>query len=342
MGDCGIGLITFPSEPSVRGDVYGSVWSLNVKGVTAEVRLPQLHVAGPKTSDQWPASPDVPESEKVSEWLGHGEEYGVHWGRTYQWGAGFDSCEVVGDVKHAVVVIEFPDDVTGKDARLEMKDHAISAAEDWCRRVVAWLSARKAVRVDPGYVGLRIVGQPEYADEMWLHQTADAQSGWDWLYSNEQEIRLQAGSHAPNYMMFASTPDDWTQAARAATASSDIPSEWQLLNSAFVACLDDNFRIAVLDAATALDLALADVARVERIKTHSVAETNAWLDKQTLGQKVQYLENKVALPANMQTEFVDLRNEVAHRNHVAGREETAIALRLAREVLNTYSQFPVL
>jgi|GEM_PF-4439475 hypothetical protein len=341
-----VSLLTFPHALGVRGEVYSTAWPLSVEGAEVAVRLPRFNIDSPSTRDHWPTSPEVPNAEKLSEWLAD-DEGRVQWGSTYQYGKGPEMSSVVGDIKHAALVVQFPDETTDKDERLAVTKRASAVAEDWCRRVDAWLSARSRLRIDPGYTGMVGGNQNEYAGGSWLHQTTETPSGWDWLHaSGHQVVVFQVPSTWPDlgYDMFASRLEDWEQASQAASTRFDIPAEWQLFDSAFSACLDGSFRVAVLDAATALELVLTALIH-SHLAPNNTPETVEAIEKRvgTLGPMLDFARDLgFSLSPALRDGVVRLRNRVAHADYRAGREETAEALSLVREVLNQHAPLPVL
>jgi hypothetical protein len=344
MVDHAVSLLKFPSEPSVRGDVFGMAWPLSIEGAAAEVRLPRFQIEEANgIRDHWPIAPDIPDPDKVSNWLEHGEGT-VDWGSRHQHGPNDDPTDVLGSLQHAALVVEFPDGVVDADERLSITKLVDAAAERWCYRVLAWLSARSVLNIDPSYTGMRVQGETKYTTAHWLQQTADSQSGWDWVRDNRQLTAVQVPSTWPNmgWDMFASTPDDWTQAAMAAELDAEIPLPWQLLDSSFNACLDDNFRVAVLDAATALELVLTDLIR-DHLSTTNPAETvDLILDRvRMLGNRLDFARDLgFSLAPELKNKVAALRNKVAHEHYRAERGETAVALRAVRDVLNAHAPFP--
>lgn len=206
MADYAVSLLTFESEPTVRGDLLGTAWPLNVEGVTAEVRLPRFNLDSPGTRDHWPTAPDIPDADRVSDWLEHDDGH-VQWGDTYQHGPTDDLTDVVVGLKHALLVVSFPEALSDPDERHTLAVRAAAVAETWCKRMVEWLSLRRVINVDPAHTGVRIIGQPEFTGEMWLQQTPESQSGWNWLRPTEhvQTINVMMPPGGPNFMMFAST-----------------------------------------------------------------------------------------------------------------------------------------
>jgi hypothetical protein len=113
-----------------------------------------------------------------------------------------------------------------------------------------------------------------------------------------------------------------------------LPTDPQLLlRDARAAQRRDKPRVAVMDAATAVELVLAAFARtVPGLKVPR---------KPTLGWYVTHLQQPAQLPGTIETELVDVRNDAIHRNKRPSRAEARQALVIAQQLVNRLDPLPI-
>jgi hypothetical protein len=102
-----------------------------------------------------------------------------------------------------------------------------------------------------------------------------------------------------------------------------------LLKDSRAALRRNHFRRAVIDAGSATELALADFNnRLAHVPTGSRLPTLGWYVNQSA------IAAGAGVPANTQTDLVRVRNNAIHQNRVPSRDETILALDLARHIVN--------
>jgi hypothetical protein len=109
------------------------------------------------------------------------------------------------------------------------------------------------------------------------------------------------------------TVEAWGKALDEASAERDIPIEHQLLNDARAAAFRGKWRQAVLDAATATEVAVSGALRLHLANTNDQAVIDALMDRKTLGALVGLCTKfGVNIPPDLQGGLVAPRNKVVH------------------------------
>jgi hypothetical protein len=112
----------------------------------------------------------------------------------------------------------------------------------------------------------------------------------------------------------------------------DVPVDWSLLRQAVSAWNRHDHRSCVLDAATALDIALSGLLRTSLAASNSQALIDEYLDRKTLGALVQSYERHAGkLPNGRQ---VTIRNDVAHHGYQPTQAEAGSVLEMAIYFVN--------
>jgi hypothetical protein len=107
----------------------------------------------------------------------------------------------------------------------------------------------------------------------------------------------------------------------------------------------------VIDAATAVDVALTDLLQTNYADRPPRLQSTLRQDKQTLGWLVGIMNQAhglpspvaqvaVQLPSDLKAGLVDVRNDVMHRNRTPTYKETARVVAIAGEVVKTVSALP--
>lgn len=114
----------------------------------------------------------------------------------------------------------------------------------------------------------------------------------------------------------------------------NLPSDSHLLlRDAHAALCRGSLRLAVLDAGTGVELALAALAA-------TVPNLNV-PSKATLGWYVTHLHESAQLPASTNADLVDLRNDAVHDNKQPTRAKAEKALAIAKQVIDKVDPLPL-
>lgn len=320
--DTAVSLIRFKSPLLIRGDILGTRWPLPISTGT-ELVVPRVD---PLWTDAALVSPDLPGADEIE----HADGAPSGWGVIYWYARDEPSAAVVA-LNEALLVARFPTRLSLKEGAARAED-VQDQAEYWTEKFLYWLDIRLCLRVAPlGHVQLT---GPSHASLSWLHETAQ---GWSRLNFGDAH---HFDSDDPDYEPYSR--DDWEQSVRAVAEDREVPPEWRLLESALRSCRADQYRVAVLDAATATELVLADLVRSELRQEKRSGVVSAIESRlRSIGEKARFLNAcGVPLPANLQADLADLRNQVIHRDRAPTPLGAAVAVNLARTVLREFSPLP--
>jgi len=143
----------------------------------------------------------------------------------------------------------------------------------------------------------------------------------------------------------------WRRVLELASTGSSPPVEYSLARSARIQLRVHQYRRAVIDAATAVDVVLTDLLHANLANLPSGLQTTLNRSDQTLGWLVDTLNNArglpssitnvaTQLPSDLKTGLVTVRNDVMHRNVTPTHEEAARAVAIAAEVVKTVNPLP--
>lgn len=143
----------------------------------------------------------------------------------------------------------------------------------------------------------------------------------------------------------------WRHALDLASRGAVVPVEYSLLGTARVQLRLRQYRRAVIDAASAVELALTDLLHTHQASLPHWMQTQLSQDKQTLGWLVKNvaadsaLPNPVAqvyaqFPRDIAQNFVDIRNDVVHRNQTPTFAQAARVLDIALGIVGLVRPLP--
>lgn len=192
--------------------------------------------------------------------------------------------------------------------------------DPWFADVAGWLSVLVEQPVDLGgrvqthvTEGEGLVVVARYSAEF----TEPALVGWTGIVHRDVELIDRKA---------------WTLAVELGSGGGP-PLEHQLVAEARAACAAENHRLAVIQAATAVEVTLTERFQNDIRALGSAIATSLAGERRTLGSLVSAMRVPYGLPDGL-TEFVKLRNRVTHRYEIPSRAEAEHAVRTAKQVLD--------
>lgn len=189
----------------------------------------------------------------------------------------------------------------------------------WEQCLFTWLSA--------------LVGKPtemimtRSATVSWSDFGEDVLPGWS----------QPAKPHRLNSPGIAST-DQWSKALAHASDGSEAPLSRVLLVEAFRSLESARWRSAVLDSATATEVALTRAIYDSLTKTSSHEETMKQMDKvRMLGRLITFAKSiGLTIPDAINDDLVSIRNQAMHRGTTVSQHQALAAWLAARTVVEAY------
>ena len=198
------------------------------------------------------------------------------------------------------------------------------AVAQWKHLLRDWLAVAAEGPTDfpeKDYYGATIWGSSEYDDEEIPYQPH--QSG-----HRHRPQRLSAWA--------------WSHALGHASEGDQPPLARALMTTAIRAAVTANWRVAIIDAATAVEVALTAGMATRLSDEASSRVTKALVDRtRTLGNRVD-LARKLGmpLPAKIKEDLVQPRNSVVHQGATATSADAKAAISAAWTVIHEYDSLP--
>jgi hypothetical protein len=184
----------------------------------------------------------------------------------------------------------------------------------------------------------------------WLSVLAQGPTGYMFelgivTWPTDIQHELQSDAYAAGRLYEPRQVSEWQwRHALAHSANGDSPiAARALLATAATNTCEENYRPAVLDAATAAELTLTK-GIADKIKTHG-ADTKLselLLKNKTLGALIQLARDfHMTLPPDVNKNLVEKRNKVTHQGYIPTREDASEAIRVAQIIVTTLDPFPI-
>ncbi len=290
------------------GEALGLVETVTIGGIECHVLLPVL---GP-VRGRWPrrlAGPPAPggDQEQDPGWRKSMEDIWGELGRS--------------DVIRAVGIIPVGTAVPPGDEHIDF-DHAVA---QWRHLLRDWLAVAAEGPTDfpdRDYYGATIFGSSEYDGEY---------DGDDVPYQP-----LQSGHRYRPQPLSARA---WSHAIEHAGAGDPPPLARALMTSAIRAATTANWRVAILDAATATEVALTRGLKARLSATLPPRDAKKKLDStHSLGPLIQLAKNQsMQLPARISEDLKNPRNDVIHRDKGMTSDDVETAITVAWAVVRQYA-----
>jgi len=159
-----------------------------------------------------------------------------------------------------------------------------------------------------------------------------------WPTEIEHELLTRRYRGGDMYEPERSSPWGWRHALSHAAAGDQPPASRALLAKATTSAFDEDYRPAVLDAATATEIALTQ--GISRHLGHRGADAEVKdliLRNRTLGGLIQLArELSLHLQSPVKTDLLELRNRVAHHGVAPDQDAAHKAIAAARGVVEYY------
>jgi HEPN domain-containing protein len=219
------------------------------------------------------------------------------------------------------VELQFQSDELTSDRTIDQATSLDKELNVWASRLRGWLSV--LAQGPTGYVfELGIVTWP-----------AGIQS------------EMQSDAYAAGRLYEPRQVSEWQwKHALAHSANGDSPlAARSLLATAATNAYEENYRTAVLDAATAAELSLAKgVANKVEIHGADKKLSELLLRNKTLGALIQLARDfNLTLPPDVDKNLVKKRNNVTHQGYIPTREDASEAIRVAQAIVATLDPFPI-
>jgi hypothetical protein len=306
-------------------DVLGSRTRVVLPSVTGELCMPLEGRRDVGFDGQFkpPAIRDVAWFTKVA---AHMEDGWVNWGSFVKGGPA--PADWAGSLKAAVLRVRL-ESVTEAAVR-DVAELVSQSIGDWYDRLRDWMEVLTHQDLDHEHPVSSVRVGSVGATPLWVYRD-DATRKPDYLVSN-QSITV---------VMAETTPMDrvtWRRAVREANQGTSPPDAHLLLRDSRSSARRGSTRRCVLDAATAVEIALSPLLRtlVGRALNDVAAEALV-PDRQNIGTKIPVLAALgISLPGTLHDSVFKVRNRVIHGGYTPSPQEGSKALRDATEVVTAH------
>lgn len=279
----------FPTGVFVTADVLGNRTAVEFGGTPAVVHVPRC---GAEVHGELVA-PDVPAGDQLLRQSGshaHGAPFFESWGQVTHSDASVPLGAVV-----ETVALEIP------SLRAEQTADVRREAEVWINRLVRWIEvlSRQAVRL-----GFRTSGTHPVVGNDWIDITSEPATRVRGTI-NVQCCAISGGL----------TLADWSRACDHASRATDPPLAQLILADARDALLKGDERRAVIDAATAVEIAVSDALRSALGATMPPELMEAVMRRTwQIGARVDLARAAgLSISSDLESGLLKERNEVVHR-----------------------------
>ena len=317
----------------VTSDVLGTSWEVANAPSPCTVFLPRP----PDDYDgMWDlARPPVKAAEAALEWFETRLRDDWDW-----WGRGSEGNSVRREVTVAVVqwaaVVTAPHPSADQRDQIAHADRITEAVERWLSMVGAWLEVLAELVLAPAGMRTPDRSRPRYVYPLPLLVDEDGR-----LRSHPAITQVVAGSSADR----GANRHHWDRAVAHANAARLPPEEHVLLRDGRAAWWRQDRRKAVIDAATAAEVAMATAVR-ERLASTADEPASDQVLRNVRGA-VELLDLATALGCSfpvsrgsVMNELAVRRNEAVHAGVEPTIDETRRALDVARAVVHAVSVLP--
>jgi hypothetical protein len=162
--------------------------------------------------------------------------------------------------------------------------------------------------------------------------------GYDGDYDGE-DVPYKPPQHGHRHPPRQLSAWAWTHALEHASAGVQPPLAQALMTTATQAAVAANWRVAIIDAATATEAALTAGLAARLSATLSPSDVQKKLkDTRMLGNRIKLAKTlNMMLPARIQEDLVYLRNDVIHESKDMTCAQTKEALKVAWTVVHQYA-----
>lgn len=326
-------VVEFPVAVPVRGEVLGTRSTMQLDRREAVLAMPRT---GPvRKPFESLIAPRVAWIDVTARFVEDEmrNEVGSPWGMPAHWEEATGKV-LAGSVWQAVVFLDLP----GKAYRSVVQtqgDRLAPKVDSWMRRFVSWLEVGAGVDMgtDPPLHEHMNVFQPHGA-RVWTGVEGRRRSR---AFVNPSSISLMAVSGERAISRYL-----WKRAVAVTNRKLNPPDDWLLLRDARRALRRGRHRQAVLDAATAAELVIANEQHQVLDRVMDSRMPSAVLGQITqVGRRLELLGLVDASFDNrVQDELMVVRHAVIHRHHRPAKSEAETAFLRAEELVRRFSPLP--
>jgi hypothetical protein len=313
--------IDLPSGFQLDAAFLGLVRPATIGGVAVDIVLPDFE----PDCDGYPFGPKL-DARASADWVGHFDTRDPEEERKWPFGSVTQTRRAESGKEEEDTIEAF---LTGRLLALPTAEITLAdarslkrAADDWTRLVETWLEVVSRQDLHEKFIVEHRSGRTAL---VWIDRGNNPRGS---LLGDEGGFTLNFGK------ALAITPDDWERILTKASEGVDPPEAHLFIRDARQALNDGNHRRAVLDAATAAEISLAEL----RDKAVQGADSGlaVYIEK-----KVKQIERLAGflravgetLPENITEDIARPRNDAIHRGHDPSEEIAAKALLKAEEIV---------
>lgn len=328
-----VGVYRLPSPIVFHGSCAGLSVCTRVGADEARVTLPEIAQADRFPSVQPPSIGGVPAALMVQMRDAQPERpfYARRWGDTLAFDADGQSVHrlLVSDIvleylAFPVATLRLVPSATGRKLdETDALDQLFAQVDLWFERVAAWVAILGeqpmdlAGRIRSSFAegeGLVLAALDD------VGHTDPVTVGWA-MYQHHKFQPLNK--------------ETWLRAVELGAAYVRPPPAYTLIAEASTALALEDYRLAVIQAATAVEVVASERLEADLTALASPLTSALLTERRTLGRLVGLLRDVYDLPAGI-AQFVEVRNRAIHKNYVPDRPEAEEGLRIAREVLRLF------
>lgn len=319
-----IGVYKLPASLTVSEGCLGKRIKIAVGGLSGKARLPKLDWSG---EDPCLVMPDLPPAikDRAERYITAMDEGWRYWGGVGSWNQQRRSIsgayiEAVGvEFKVPLHSITYSGYTHGRgQPQGPVIDGLFSEIDSWFDRVRTWVEAAIDQDADPHYP---------------INSAMSPGRGLMLMTEEDGAASLPASSSTIYVTMTRCdviTLPILYRVIRQANEGAAPSDPHLLLRDSRAALRRDHLRRAVIDAGSAVELALADFnSRVIHVSpARGRLPTLGWYVKQAA------IAAGAGVPTNTQVDLVNVRNDAIHQNRVPSRDETILALGLSKGIVD--------
>jgi hypothetical protein len=277
-------------------------------------------------SDGYPFGPKL-DARVTADWIGHFEKRDPEDERRWPFGSVTQTRRAKSGNEEEDSIEAF---LTGRLLALPRSEITLSdarrlkrAADDWTRLLETWLEVVSGRDLHEKFIVEHRTGRSAF---VWVDRGKNPRGSL--LGDDQSGFTLNFGKALPI------TPDDWEGILSRASKGVDPPEAHLFIRDARQAMNNDNHRRAVLDAATATEISLAElrdkaVQRVDQGLATYIERKVTQIDRlagflRAVGETV---------PENITEDIAQPRNDAIHRGHEPSEEMATKALLKAEEIV---------
>jgi hypothetical protein len=322
-----LNVIDFVVPISVRYELLGTRWSLDLGAQQAELCLPTSRYDASAGQFLYEA-PSVRGVRFLDRWLKawSDDPWDMTWATPAEWTPGVSNSLV--SSLHAAVLRVSVASTSRTAQRQRIIESMAEGVGKWYETFSDWIEVLTEQDLDWQHPLQRAAaGAKILRHDYWAQPVAGRYE----LLSPKQIKAVTVVSGAP-----AASRSSWSSAVRGANRQQGPSDAWVLIRDARNALHRKLFRRSVLDAATAAELVLSTAIARCLQRTHPPQLVQHTLDQaRELGRKSRLAcKLGVPLPRRMQEDLINVRNRTIHANSTPNRAQAKTAFDIASRLVS--------